>query len=87
VSYRAGQLDVTHAIAADAGQSHFHATLFANNTAVLQALVLSAQALVVFDRAKNLGTEQTVTLWLERAVVDRFRLFHFTEGPGTDHVR
>jgi len=41
---------------------------------MLEALVLAAQALVVLDRAKDLGAEQAVTLRLERTVVDGFRL-------------
>lgn len=53
---------------------------------MLEALVLAAQALVVLDRAKDLGAEKAVTLGLERTVVDGLRLLHFTEGPGTDHL-
>jgi hypothetical protein len=54
---------------------------------VLQALVLAAQALVVLDRAKDLGAEQAIALRLEGAVVDGFRLFDFAVGPGTDLLR
>jgi hypothetical protein len=62
----------------------FNAALLADHAAVLQALVLAAQALVVLDRAKDLGAEQTIALRLESTVVDGFRLLHFTERPGTD---
>ncbi|MNJ68319.1 hypothetical protein D3C77_645560 [compost metagenome] len=51
---------------------------------MLQALVLAAQALVVFDRAKDLGAEQTVTFRLERAVVDGLGLANFAVRPRTD---
>ncbi|MPM84860.1 hypothetical protein SDC9_131936 [bioreactor metagenome] len=51
---------------------------------MLEALVLAAQALVVLDRAKNLGAEQAIALRLEGTVVDGFRLLDFTVGPGTD---
>ncbi|MNR31604.1 hypothetical protein D3C85_1491250 [compost metagenome] len=51
---------------------------------MLQALVLAAQALVVLDRAKDLGAEQAIAFRLERPVVDRFRLLHFTVRPRTD---
>src|SRR5690606_8497344 len=43
--------------------------------------------LVVLHRAEDLGAEQAVALRLEGTVVDGFRLVHFTEGPGTDHLR
>ena len=81
VRHRAGQLDVRHALAAHLGQRDLNATLFTDDATMLQALVLAAQTFVVFHRAKDLGAEQTVTLGLERAVVDGFRLLDFTKGP------
>ena len=78
---------MAHALAAHLGQRHFHAALLADHAAMLEALVLAAQALVVLDRAENLGAEQTVALRLEGAVVDGFRLFDFAVGPGTDFLR
>ncbi len=86
VSDRRGQLDVRHALAAHLGQRDFHAALLADHATVLEALVLAAQALVVLDRAEDLGAEEAVALRLEGAVVDGLRLLHFTEGPGTDHL-
>src|SRR5690606_37975186 len=65
----------------------FGAALFADDAAVLHALVLAAQALVVLDRSEDGGAEQAVTFRLERTVVDGFRLLHFAEGPRTDQVR
>jgi hypothetical protein len=47
----------------------------ADDAAVLHALVLAAQALVVLDRTEDRRAEQTVTLGLERAVVDRSGFF------------
>ena len=87
VSNRRSQFDVSHALATDLGQCDFNATLLTDHTAVLQALVLTAQALVILYRAKDFGAEQAVTLRLERTVVDGFRLFNFTERPRTDHLR
>jgi hypothetical protein len=81
---RAGQLDVAHPLAAHLGQRHFHAALLADHAAVLQALVLAAQALVVLDRPEDLGAEQAVTLRFERAVVDGLRLLDLAERPRTD---
>ena len=84
VGARRGQVDVAHALAAHLGLRDFHAALLADHTAVLQALVLAAQAFVVLDGTKNLGAEQAVTLGLERTVVDGLGLLHFAERPRTD---
>ena len=87
VRARRGQVDVTHALAAHLGLRDFNAALLADHAAVLQALVLAAQALVVLDRAEDLGAEQAVALGLERAVVDRLGFLDFTEGPAADLFR
>ncbi|CAK0601279.1 Uncharacterised protein [Burkholderia pseudomallei] len=84
---RRRELDVAHSLTAHLRERHFDAALLADHAAVLQALVLAAQALVVLDRAEDLRAEQTVALGLERAVVDRFRLLHFAERPRADLVR
>ncbi|MNQ60106.1 hypothetical protein D3C85_743750 [compost metagenome] len=86
VGNRRSQLDVRHALATHLGQGDFHAALLADHAAVLEALVLAAQALVVLHRTEDLGAEQAVTLGLEGTVVDGLRLLNFTEGPGTDHL-
>src|SRR5690606_32672378 len=87
VGDRRGQFNVRHALTTNLGQGHFHTTLLADYAAMLEALVLTAQALVVLDRAKDLGAEQTIALRLKGTVVDGFRLFYFAERPGTDHLR
>jgi hypothetical protein len=51
---------------------------------MLEALIFSAQALVILDRAEDLGTEKAVALGLERTIVDGFRLFDFAVRPGPD---
>ena len=84
---RRSQFNVTHALTAHFGQRDFNAALLADYTAMLEALVLAAQALIVLDRAKNLGAEQAITLWLERTVVNSLRLFDFTIRPGTNFFR
>ena len=81
VGDRAGELDVTHALAPHLGQRHFDAALLADHAAMFQALVLAAQALVVLGRTENLGAEEAVTFGLERAVVDGLRLLHLTIRP------
>src|SRR5687767_4131911 len=75
---------MAHALAAHLGLRDFDAALLADHAAVLQALVLAAQALVVLDRAEDLGAEETVALGLEGPVVDGLRLLDFAEGPRTD---
>ena len=84
---RARELDVTHALPAHLGDRHLHPALFADHSAMLETLVLPAQALVVLVGPEYLGAEESVTLRLERAVVDRFRLLDLAEGPGSDLVR
>ena len=83
---RRGQVDVAHALAAHLGQGHFGAALLADHAAVLHALVLAAQALVVLDRAEDGGAEQAVALGLEGAVVDGLRLLDLAVGPRADQV-
>ena len=84
---RARELDVAHALAAHLGLRDFDAALLADDAAMLQALVLAAQALVVLDRPEDLRAEQAVALRLERAVVDGLRLLDLAVRPRADHVR
>src|SRR6185312_7511527 len=86
---RAGarELNVAEAFAADARQRHFDAALIADHAAVLHPLVFAAEAFPVRDRAENARAEQTVTLRLERAVVDGFRFGDFAETPAPDLLR
>ena len=78
---------MTHAVAPHLGLRHFDAALLADHATVLQALVLAAQALVVLDRAKDLGAEQAITLGLESPVVDGLWLLHLTERPRANLFR
>ena len=84
---RACQVDVRHALTANLSLGDLDPALLADDTAMLEALVLSAKTLVVLDRAEDLRAEQAVALGLECPIVDRLRLLYLTEGPGTDHVR
>ena len=86
MSNRGSQLNVTHAFTTHFGLSNFNTTLLTDHTTVLEAFVLATQTLVVFDRSEDTRTEQTVTLRFERTVVNGFRLFNFTERPGTNHL-
>src|SRR4029079_18441063 len=76
--------DVAHALATNFRERHFHAALLADHAAVLEALVFTAQALVILHWTENLRAEEAVTLGLERAVVDRLGLLHFAVRPRAD---
>ena len=84
---RRRERDVAHALAAHLGLDDLDAALLADDAAVLHALVLAAVALVVLDRSEDLRAEQTVTLRLERAVVDRLRLLDLAMRPLADLLR
>ncbi len=76
-----------HALAAHLRQRHLYAALLADHAAVLESLVLAAQALIVLHRPEDLGAEQAIALGLERAVIDGLRLLDLAIGPGADHFR
>ena len=84
---RAGKLNVAHSLTTDFRQRNLNTTLLTNYTAVLEALVLTTQALIVFNRAENFGAEKTVALGLKRTVINSLWLFDFAIGPRTNHLR
>ena len=84
VGHGRGKLDVAHALAAHLGSDDFHAALFADDAAMLHALVLAAVAFVVLHGAEDLGAEQAVPLRLEGTVIDGLRFLHFAVGPCAD---
>src|SRR5205823_2075077 len=85
--HRRGELDMAHAVAAHLRQSDLDPAFLADDAAILHALVLAAQALVILDRTKDAGAEQPVPLRLEGAVVDRLGLLDLAVGPGADALR
>ena len=87
VCNRRGQFDVAHTLAAHFLEGNFNTTFFADNAAILHALIFTAKAFVVFDRAKDTSTEETVAFWFERAVVDGFWFLNLTERPRQDTLR
>src|SRR5215210_6397405 len=78
---------MAHALAPHAAERHLDRALLADDALVLHPLVLAAQALVVLDRPEDARAEQAVTLRLERAVIDGFRLFDLAVGPRQDLFR
>src|SRR4051794_6094866 len=85
--HRRGQFDMAHTLAAHLGQGDLDAALLADDAAVLHALVLTAQALVVLDWTEDPGAEQAVPLRFESTVVDGLRLLDLAERPGPDPLR
>src|SRR5207245_6430855 len=79
-----GKVDVTHALAAHLLSRHLDAAALADDALVADALVLAAIALPVLRRAEDALAEETVTLGLERAVVDRLGLRYFAGRPVPD---
>ena len=77
---------MAHTLTTHLCQSHFNATLLTDNTAMLEALVLTTETLVVLYRPKDLGAEKAVALWLERTIVDCLRLLNLAVRPRTDHL-
>src|SRR5699024_6423446 len=63
---RGRKLDMAHALSADAGLGHFHATSVADNAFISDLFVFSAVTLPVLGRPKNALAEQSVALRLER---------------------
>ena len=76
-----GQFDMTHPLSTNLSQGHLNAALFTDNAAVLEPLVLAAQALVIFYRAENLGAKKTISLWFESTIIDGLWLFDLAKGP------
>ena len=72
---------MTHPLATHFLQRNLDATFFADNAAVFHPLIFTTQTFIIFDWAKDTRTKQTVTLGLERPVIDRFRLFYLAERP------
>ena len=87
MSNRCGKLDVAHAVTAHLGQRDFNTALLTGDAFILHALIFTAQAFIVFDRTKNTRTEKTITFRFERTIVNRLRLFDFTERPGENFLR
>ncbi len=81
------KVDVTKTLTTNLRVDNFNATLVTHDTAVLHALVLTANTLEISDWSEDLCTEQSVAFRFERTVVDSFRLFNFAVRPATDLFR
>ncbi len=82
-----GEFDMSHPLAAYAGDGHFDAATIADDVFVLDPLVFSAGALVIAHRSKDLLAEETAGFRLEGAVVDRLGILDLAARPRADAVR
>src|SRR5262249_15396221 len=74
-------------LAAHLAVGHLHAATVADDVAVLDALVLAAEALPVPRGTEDLLAEEAVLLGAVRAVVDGLGLLHLAERPAADVLR
>src|SRR5207248_2609266 len=84
VDDRGGQLDVPHALAADAAVIDLHAAALAIQAAVLDAAVLAAGALVVLLGAEDALAEEAALFGAVAAVVDSVGPGHLARRPAQD---
>ena len=68
-----------HALTTYLSKGNFHTTLFADDAAMLHALVFTAKTFIVFYWTKYLGAKKTFSFGLERSVVNRFGLFNLSK--------
>src|SRR5262245_40795445 len=87
VGTRTRKVDMAQAFATNFCLRHLYTTFVADHAAVLHAFVFPTEALPISYGSKNTSTEQAVSLWLERPVVDRFRFCHFPMRPLPDLFR
>jgi len=87
MGHRTGQVNMTKTLTAHLTRDDLDTTLFTDDATVLHALVFAAIALIILGRAKNLGTEKTITFRLESPIVDRFGLLNLAERPFTNLFR
>ena len=80
------QRNVGQALTSNFRLNHLNTALLANDSSVLHALILSAQALIVLHRPKDFRAEEPVPLRLESPVVDGLRLLYLPERPLANRV-
>ena len=80
-----GKVDVPHPLAADDAARYFHAALLADHARVAHSFIFTTEALEVLGGSEDALTEEPIRFRALRAVVDGFRLGHFTAAPG-EHV-
>ena len=84
VGNRSSEFDVTHALTTNGLASYLDTTSLTRDALEADTLVLATGTLPVLGRTKDLFSEETILLGLERAVVDGLRLLHLTARPRTN---
>jgi hypothetical protein len=79
--YRSCEVNVTQALSADFRRDDFYFTALTRLTAMLSALILATQALVIFGWAEYFGAEETIMLWLEGSIVNCLGLANLSPRP------
>src|SRR5262245_15251694 len=78
---RRRELNMAHALSADFGLNDLDPALVADDSSVLHALVLTAVALPILDRAENFRAKQPVFFGFKRPVIDGLGFLHLAVGP------
>jgi hypothetical protein len=78
VDARGSQSDMADPLAADSGPGHLHSAVFAGHPEEALLRISAAQALIVFDWAKDPGAEETAGFGLVRAYVERSDVCHLS---------
>ena len=86
VAYRSSKLDVAHAVTTNLCGGYFNTAALAGNALEANAFVLTAGALPVPYRSKDLLAEKAVLFWLKGTVVDGLRLLYLAIGPTADII-
>ncbi len=87
VAHGGGEVDVTHALAANLRARHLDTAALADDALVTDALVLAAVALPVLGGTEDALAEEPVLLGLERPVIDGLRLRDLAARPRADLLR
>ena len=71
-------MNVSHTVSTNTGLSNLNTTFIADNTLILDFLVLTTVALPVFTWSKYSFAEQTISFWLQCSVVNSLWLGNLT---------
>src|SRR5205085_12184398 len=81
-----GQVDVAHALAADAAVGHLHAAAVADDALVFGALVLAAGTFPIALGSEDALAEEPIFFGAIGAVVDGLGLLHLAKAPRANVV-
>ena len=77
---------MAHAVTTNLCGGYFNTAALAGNALEANAFVLTAGALPVPYRSKDLLTEKTILFWLKGTVIDGLRLLYLAIGPTADII-